>query len=187
MPSGRVTGARIGRPPRSGSRLRCTACQRWRLRKFFTHYPKKGRRYWRSRCESCIQAGQRVYRGTETFRAKHRAYYQKRKTDVRFVAGRRLNNYRKHAAGCTLTSDDLVRLYDTQKGKCYYTGRIMQTGHDRVRPDSLSLDRLVPSRGYRKGNVVWCCNLVNTMKQQMTEQEFYRFLRHILRHREKEV
>lgn len=41
----------------------------------------------------------------------------------------------------------------------------------------------IPSAGYARGNVVWCLNLVNTMKQQMTEQKFYDFLSQIIKHR----
>jgi hypothetical protein len=50
----------------------------------------------------------------------------------------------------------------------------------KIHHNSLSLDKLDPKLGYIKGNVVWCTYLINTMKQDMTEKEFYDFIQTIL-------
>lgn len=38
--------------------------------------------------------------------------------------------------------------------------------------DSPSIDRLIPSKGYIKGNIVWCISAVNAFKSTLTEKEF---------------
>lgn len=39
--------------------------------------------------------------------------------------------------------------------------------------DSPSLDRIIPERGYVRGNVAWICNRANTIKSTATEKELY--------------
>lgn len=81
-----------------------------------------------------------------------------------------------------LTVDYLVWLYLQQGGLCYYTGEPMLYGwvDGKVHDNSLSLDKLDPSLGYVKSNVVWCTYLANTMKQGKSEPDFYRFIEKIL-------
>lgn len=55
----------------------------------------------------------------------------------------------------------------------------------KINSDTLSLDKLDPSKGYIKGNVVWCSYLINTMKQNMTEEQFYTFIEGILKFKKK--
>jgi hypothetical protein len=47
-------------------------------------------------------------------------------------------------------------------------------------PNQISLDKLTPSKGYTKGNVVWCTYLINTCKNMLTEDEFYKICAKIL-------
>ena len=54
----------------------------------------------------------------------------------------------------------------------------------KVKDNTASLDRLTPENGYRKGNVVWCSFLLNTMKRKMTEDEFYELLKQILSYKQ---
>lgn len=50
--------------------------------------------------------------------------------------------------------------------------------------DGISLDKLTPELGYVEGNVVFCAFRVNTMKGPLTEAEFYKSMRAILRRAE---
>jgi hypothetical protein len=82
-----------------------------------------------------------------------------------------------------LTTDYLIELFESQDKKCYYTGKELTLhstrgdGHQIFKLGKYhyqaSLDRLIPERGYIKGNVVWCGWLVNTCKNLLTEQELY--------------
>lgn len=79
-----------------------------------------------------------------------------------------------------LTGDDLVMQYHQQNGNCYWTGRkfdLTSEYHDRSRPAnySMSVDKLTPSMGYVKGNVVLCLWKVNQLKNNLTAEEFIEF------------
>lgn len=92
---------------------------------------------------------------------------------------------KKYNVPFDITIDYIIDLYKSQNGKCYYTGKDLTTvsfrgeGHQIVKFDKYhyqaSLDRLVPEKGYVKGNVVWCGWLVNTCKNLLTEEQFYEF------------
>jgi len=59
-------------------------------------------------------------------------------------------------------------------------GNIWNSGFGKPLPNSLSLDRLIPSEGYIQGNVVWCSYFINTMKGNLSEREFYDLMNTIL-------
>jgi hypothetical protein len=68
----------------------------------------------------------------------------------------------------------LLDLYNKQTGKCYYSGismeiNIPQNGEYKF---TLSLDKINPSLGYTKGNVVLCCWIVNVMKTNTNYNDF---------------
>lgn len=48
-----------------------------------------------------------------------------------------------------------------------------------VRPESPSLDRIIPNQGYVKGNVMFISHLANSMKQNATPQQLQQFARWI--------
>ena len=58
-----------------------------------------------------------------------------------------------------------VDLYFHQDGKCFYTGREMQTKVGQgLDWSTLSVDKIIPEKGYVKGNIVFCMNKINTAK-----------------------
>ena len=69
-----------------------------------------------------------------------------------------------------LTTEYLKKLWESQDGKCKYSGRILGTIGDGF--DSPSIDRIDSSKGYVEGNVQWLCWGVNNMKSNMTEDFF---------------
>lgn len=87
-----------------------------------------------------------------------------------------------------LTVEYLVELYSQQNGCCYYSNEKMVFGwiDGKVQHNTLSLDKLDPTKGYVKENVVWCSYLANTMKQDMNEQQFYNYMLKILENNGKE-
>lgn len=69
-----------------------------------------------------------------------------------------------------LTEEFIKGLWETQAGNCYYSGipmSIETTGRH-----SLSLDKKDSSKGYTQDNVVLCSWAVNTMKNDLTVEEF---------------
>ena len=77
-----------------------------------------------------------------------------------------------------LTPDFLKELWREQGGRCYWTGVEMDffIGGPRhaMRP---SLDRLVPSEGYTRGNVVWASGFANRARGDLSPEEFAAALR----------
>ena len=70
----------------------------------------------------------------------------------------------------SITTQDLIDLYKTQNGKCYYSGKQMSyQGGDK---DKMSIDRINSSKGYIKPNIVLCCWQVNDMKNNYSQNDF---------------
>lgn len=132
----------------------------------------------RSVCKSCESARAKQYRQDNSDRiaeTKER-YHEKHHGTIKHHVQEKIATWRK--ASCIpsdLTVEYLIDLYEKQDGRCYYTDEIMVFGwvNGKVHHNSLSLDKLDPAKGYTQDNVVWCTYLVNTMKQNMTDVQFY--------------
>ena len=71
----------------------------------------------------------------------------------------------------------LLDIYNKQSGKCFYTDRNMETGFGNgANRDSISVDRVIPSRGYVKGNVVLCCRKINAVKNDLSLEEIKNYM-----------
>jgi hypothetical protein len=66
----------------------------------------------------------------------------------------------------------LIDLWNNQEGKCAITGIPLNLkineGH---KIDGISLDRIIPYKGYVKGNLRFLCSRINTMKFDMNDTE----------------
>lgn len=78
-----------------------------------------------------------------------------------------------------LTYDFLLKLWEEQKGCCYYSGvplNKFKKGWKSPSPQILlhspSLDRVDSSKGYVQGNVVWCSNFINCLKADLSKEDF---------------
>lgn len=72
----------------------------------------------------------------------------------------------------------LLDLYNQQKGKCHYSGIIMNISgkaqkNGGAEPTAMSVDRVDPKKGYVKGNIVLALNCINLFKGN---QDIRRFL-----------
>ena len=70
--------------------------------------------------------------------------------------------------------DYLINLYNLQGGKCFYTDEkliVPEGGTLEPSSQSLSLDKIVPRKGYVKGNIVLCTKRANTIKGDLTNEE----------------
>ena len=68
--------------------------------------------------------------------------------------------------------DYLMELWETQGGKCYYTGELMNLkGYAEKDKLAFTVDRLVPKLGYVRGNIALCCSIVNRIKQDLSISE----------------
>lgn len=76
----------------------------------------------------------------------------------------------KKSRVCTITYDDLVNLWDNQKGLCALTGYAMSYTIGDMR--KVSIDRVDSSKGYTKDNIQLVCRLTNKAKSNMPNDEF---------------
>jgi hypothetical protein len=154
---------------------------------FHKYTLKDGIKYCeRSTCRACEAKIAREYTAANK---NKRAEIKKRHRDkyfgtIKYHVQEKIATWRK--ASCIpsdLTVEYLVELYEKQGGYCHYSGEKMVFGwvDGKVHHNSLSLDKLNPNKGYVRGNVVWCTYLVNTMKRNMTVEEFYTTIDKILK------
>lgn len=87
---------------------------------------------------------------------------------------------RTHSLPYDLSTDYLMSLWDSQNGCCYYTGVPLSWGVTTHQPDSASVDRLEPDRGYVRGNVALCTLKMNVTKSNRTEEELYQLCQLVL-------
>ena len=102
---------------------------------------------------------------------------------------RRIGSYKKKSKElglvCDIDANYLLEIFHKQDGKCYYTKEIMVwdnfgVGKGNQSHLTLSVDRLTPSLGYTKGNIVLCTHTSNCTKNYSTEQEFYDFCERVI-------
>lgn len=112
---------------------------------------------------------------------RNRRLYKKKRKNLEEYLVMRLNAVKtgatKRGLGFSITIDDVLTLWERQKGRCYYTHRKMtqlQNSHD-----TFSIDRIDNTKGYFLENIVLCCNIVNTMKNDLTVEDFLMYVQSI--------
>ncbi len=73
-----------------------------------------------------------------------------------------------------VTIEYLWELFLLQERKCVYTGQQLKFGKSKNDSSkTASLDRIDSSKGYVKGNVVWCDKKVNKLKMDLKLESFF--------------
>lgn len=82
---------------------------------------------------------------------------------------------------------DIEYLTALWTGEDYYTGEQIEWCTESVNGTAplhqASLDRVIPEKGYTKGNVQWVSKRTNMMKHNCTDDELYRFCELVLKRR----
>lgn len=108
---------------------------------------------------------------------KHKKYYTQKwkedsvKSPKRNIA--RMVTTAKQRAGGDITTDDIFSLWVEHDGYCAISGIKMTWGGGKTKPNTLSLDRIDPMKGYFKGNVRLVCYAINSFRQQMSDDELF--------------
>jgi len=139
-------------------------------------FDKKDNRY-QSSCKSCnnnrTKAWQKqLFESTNPTDILEATFYK-------MCTGSR-SNAKTKGIQFTLRLDDLRSMYQTQQGKCFYTGvpmTLRSNGHLDRDPLLISLDRRDSSLGYTKENTVLCCWGANALKGWHSENTFYTTLK----------
>jgi hypothetical protein len=86
-----------------------------------------------------------------------------------------LYNKAKVRRDCEISLNDLVELWEQQKGLCALTGWGMtKTLGQGVVATNASIDRINSSQPYTKDNVQLVCRAANVAKSDLTQQHFIR-------------
>jgi hypothetical protein len=102
-----------------------------------------------------------------------------RYTGSQLVPGKLVGDIRRGAAARgvfvspEITPDYLESLFVSQEGRCALTGVQISLPESWNGAKTASLDRIDSSKGYLPGNVQWVHKVVNRMKVDLPESEFY--------------
>lgn len=152
----------------------CSKCKKSKPSDMFSK-EAKSKDGLHSRCKLCASQHKVLYRSTIPG-ALHYLLDSARRGAIM-----RGNKGRADAAICTLTFEDLEDIYKQQKGKAYrYPNKTMslisgEKWH-------ISIERLDPTKGYYKENVVLCCQEFNG-HAQWTDEHIIEIRAHHLRSR----
>ena len=74
----------------------------------------------------------------------------------------------------TLTEQDFVDMYNTQQGKCYWSGLPLDASFNKIKhhPFAISPERLDNALPYNKENVVLCRRMFNLGRMAFPEKDF---------------
>lgn len=75
---------------------------------------------------------------------------------------------------CDLSEKFILELWNLQNGKCYYSD--VDLVFNNAGLAGASLDRIDPTKGYIRENVVWCSRAINRMKQDNSYSDVSEFL-----------
>lgn len=182
--------------PRDADTYYCPKCKQDRLREQFVWNLVNGTPRRRGYCVDCAKAARRHYHTEHRDHAKslHASWRKLAQTEggdraLAWLFTRRLSSINGRTRKRGLPPSDLdgsylVGLYHKQGGLCFYTGQPLIVAPRSSLTETISLDRLIPSDGYRKGNVVLCSFATNTAKGSLTEEEFYSFCETVLKVRD---
>jgi hypothetical protein len=78
---------------------------------------------------------------------------------------------------CTITRGELVGIYQKQKGLCFYTDALLicEAGA-KLHRDSMSIDKIIPEKGYTADNTVLTTHRINTCKNDLSIDEIKKWM-----------
>lgn len=169
----------------------CTKCAVSRpLDQFYAHKGMRDGR--RPDCKQCMMKQHREYVSRPSVRVKKQAYHKKynanlnERQKVKYAATisrycertprmalscSRNNALRRFPTANPISLAELMEIWEKQGGRCAVSGVMMTWRKGRILPTSLSIDRLVCSRGYESGNVRLVCYCVNAFRHIGTDAD----------------
>lgn len=157
--------------------LFCRKCKKYKNKdEFNTQTENKNREGRSSNCKLCNN----IYK--KRFRKEHSGNDLDRHLS-KILSTCRLRAKKNKLKGFNFELDIifLKELITKQEGKCALSGLVMTSFiNSKDSKLNISIDRIDSSKGYTKDNVQLVCNQVNTMKNSLSEIEFYELCKHII-------
>ena len=144
------------------STKKCVYCQKIDAKDKFRNESEKRVQWKTGICLQC-DSNRVMKKESKTMEAKLRFLWKSTRVRVR-PGGRRW------PVG-DLTYAELIDIFNSQNGLCYYTGEPLQYNSE-TRGANVSIDRKNPDDNYTKSNVVLCSWAINKMKNDMPFDRF---------------
>jgi len=148
---------------------------------------KEGYESWSSQCDNCRNENRTTNRNNKILNSSLKEFFEMIIKDAKY----RNNAFNKKNEDIkrefNISSEYLVNIWEKQKGKCYYSGRDLQYNKikeelpedKRIHPERVSIDRIDSKKGYIEGNIVLCCWTANNIKQDLSMEEFKKWINDI--------
>jgi hypothetical protein len=111
----------------------------------------------------------RIYDSSLERKAFHKQWIHKKRQEdpCRFIYYSAKQRSKASGIIFDITKQDVVDIYPSD-GKCPIFGMLLVTNVGKTKDDSPSLDRIVPEKGYVKGNIVVISHKANRIKNNAT-------------------
>ena len=127
---------------------------------FFFKVKKNGYKYFYTYCDDC----------------KYKKKCAKMNSNVDYIISDRWYHIKQAAPKKNtifdISKEDFIEQYKNQNGLCFYTDLPMVClwGYGKQR-NAMSVDKIIPTLGYVKGNIVFCLNRINMAKHDFALEE----------------
>lgn len=146
---------------RKNGQLKCLICQEFKDEKLFYNSVN------RPACGTCKDCRTAKRRNKRKASVENFFQYKWRTTRDRAL---------KMSIPFDLTVDDLLQQYQKQDKKCFYTDESFAEFDSTRDRNTLSVDKIIPSKGYTKGNIVLCTFRSNVAKNDFTLEEMKKWM-----------
>lgn len=149
------------------STRQCRKCKKFKSEDDFWKR-SRGKNGLHPRCKDCLNSARKItgyqWNGKREAQQAYHFSLKGKITHWKFSAKLRGIEWK-------LSEQDLQHLPLT----CVYTGQ--ELVYESRLPNTISLDRIDSTKGYEPGNIVFCCEKVNKMKQDLPVDQFLQLCR----------
>lgn len=108
---------------------------------------------------------------------------RRRKREYRKTLDGRYKEWKHNATRRNIPWDLTLNYLETFPQVCFYSGNDLT--FESHCPNTISLDRIDSNKGYVIGNVVFCCSIVNYMKQRYSSIDFVDMCEKVFKNKER--
>ena len=165
------------KPYDESGNLYCQCCKTYKpVSEFYPNSSStKNRNYYSNNCKAC-ESNKHKTRRARTTQDDPNIFFRDLATGCRGRSYRSGGKFK-----CTITKEDLVNLYESQKHKCALSGLTMTTIHGAGKyPYNASVDRINPGEDYSLNNIRLVCNHVNMMRSNLSDEQLIEFCKAIV-------
>lgn len=154
--------------------LYCHVCKTYKdVSEFYKGEKYICRQGYSRECKDCEKERKKIKRATQEINDRDRFL-------SRLLSGCKTRAL-KNNIPFDLTKEQLIELFEKQNGKCALSNLEMQTVIKAGKnPFNVSIDRIKPGRAYSLSNIRLVCNSINTMRSNLSDEEFLSFCKAVV-------